>query len=409
MLTSIGGPFGSYTAQSERIRPLVVFAHKGHDWIRGSEQCLLDLLSGLDRSIFRLLVLTNGRTLAAEVERRGVEAVRVKHWSGGAIVNAPTRQRVMRLLREREASLVHANMAVTLPLVIPAARRLGIPVLTHLHTPFSSLRERHGALVRQSTLAVGVAEHVVAPLRAGVFPAARVRVVANAVNADRLAGGDATHLRASLGIAPDALVATSVGSLIERKGQRTTMLAVAEARAQGADLHLLLCGDGDDDARLREFAATLRVQRAVHFLGMRSDVGAILRDATDVLVSSAREEAQPLSVLEAQWLAVPVVASDIVAHREVLPGGASAVLFPVDDAGALARELVALHAAPERRRAMAAAGQALAREHYDMGRYVRDFEALYGEMLSLSARERVDTRNACVPSLLAWNMVLPSA
>ena len=405
MLTSSSRLFGPYTAPPQGARPLVVFAHKGHDWIRGSEQCLLDLVSGLSGSSFRLLVLTNGRTLAAAVERHGVEAVLVKHWSGGAIMNAPTRQRVTRLLRERKAALVHANMAVTLPLVIPAARELGIPVLTHLHTPFTSLREKHGALVRQSTLTVGVAEHVVAPLRAGMFSAARVRVVHNAVNAERLAGGDASGLRASLGIAPGAFVATSMGSLIERKGYRTTVAAVARARAHGIDLHLLLCGDGDEEASLRSQASSLGIGHAVHFLGMRTDVGAILRDATDVLVSGSREEAQPLNVLEAQWLAVPVVASDIVAHRQAMPREAGGVLFPLDDAEALAQVLITLAAQPARRRAMSVAGEAFARARYGMRRYVHDFESLYAELLA-NAASAPPASGARLPVQAPWPAVL---
>lgn len=406
--TSPTGLFGSYTAHADRMRPLVVFAHKGHDWIRGSEQCLLDLVSGLDRSLFRMLVLTNGRTLAGEVERRGVEAVMVKHWSGGALLNGHTRFRVTRLLRARGAALVHANMAVTLPLVIPAARRLGIPVLTHLHTPYASLRERHGALVRQSTLAVGVAEHVVAPLRAGMLTGARVRVVDNAVNADRLAMGDARDLRATLGIAPSAFVASVVGSLIGRKGQRTAVRAVAHARERGVDLHLLLCGDGEDESGLRALATSLGIGSAVHFLGMRRDVGAILRDATDVLVSSSHEEAQPLSVLEAQWLGVPVVASDIPAHREAMPGLAGGVLFPLDDAESLARRLADLAASPERRRAMAAEAHAYARARYDMRRYVHAFEALYGELLAGAERAHSPVSERLTPPA-DWNAVLSAS
>jgi glycosyltransferase involved in cell wall biosynthesis len=397
MLTSTDSPFGAYTTHATRMRPLVVFAHKGHDWIRGSEQCLLDLVSGLDRRDFRMLLLTNGRTLAAEVERRGVEAVLVRHWSGGALTNAFTHHRVMRLLREREAALVHANTAVTLPLVIPAARRLGIPVLTHLHVPFASLAPRHGALVRQSTLTVGVADHVVAPLRDEVRGSSRVRVVANAVNVERLAGGDASGLRASLGIAADAFVATSVGSLIARKGQSTAIRAVAHARSRGMDVHLLLCGDGPDDAALRALAVSLGADGAVHFLGMRRDVGAILRDATDVLVATAHEEAQPLSVLEAQWSGVPVVASDIVAHRDAMPATTGGVLFPLDDAEALARELAALASVPARRRDIALAGQVFAHGRYDMHRYVNAFATLYGDLLATdrqrsAAHERASTR-----------------
>jgi glycosyltransferase involved in cell wall biosynthesis len=385
--TKSGSPFAPYSADVPRSRPLVVFAHKGHDWIRGSEQCLLDLLGGLDRDLFRLLLLTNGPMLAAEAERRGVESVRVKHWSGGAVTNALTRHRVTRLLRAKGAALVHANMAVTLPLVMPVARRLGIPVLTHLHTPYASLRERHRALVRQSTMTVGVAGHVVAPLRTATITPARVRVIDNAVNTERLAGGDATALRSSFRIAPTALVATSVGSLIERKGQQAIIRAIAIARGQGLDAHLLLCGDGEDEPILREVATALGVSDAVHFLGMRRDVGAILRDATDVLIAAAREEAQPLSVLEAQWLGVPVLASDIAAHREVVPRP-DAALFPLDDAAALARALGAVAAERPRWRAAAASWQSAARARHDMPRYVRSFQTLYGELLLDAARAR---------------------
>jgi glycosyltransferase involved in cell wall biosynthesis len=358
--------------------------------------------------MFRLLVLTNGRMLAAEVEKRGVESVLVKHWSGGAIVNAPTRLRVTRLLRERGASLVHANMAVTLPLVIPAARRLNIPVVTHLHLPFDSLRERHRALVRQSTLTVGVAEHVVATLRADTSPTTRTRVIGNAVNTQRLAGGDARTLQAALGIATGAFVVASVGSLIARKGHHTTLAAVARARAEGCDLHLLLCGDGEEEAALRALAGSLGIAGAVHFLGMRNDVGAVLRDAADLLVSSAREEALPLSLLEAQWLGVPVVASDIAAHREAVSVGGSGLVVPVDDAASLARQLVALARDPARRAAMAHTGRSFARARFDMLRYVREFETLYAEMLTspVVVRPTADRVSALLP--LGWGAVLRS-
>jgi glycosyltransferase involved in cell wall biosynthesis len=120
---------------------------------------------------------------------------------------------------------------------------------------------------------------------------------------------------------------------------------------------------------------------------MRRDVGAILRDATDVLIAAAREEAQPLSVLEAQWLGVPVLASDIAAHREVLPRPDTA-LFPLDDAAALARTLGAVAAERPRWRAAAASWQAAAHARHDMPRYVRSFQALYNELLLDAARAR---------------------
>ena len=58
----------------------VAFAHEGRDWIRGSEQCLLDLVARLDPARFRSVVLCNGPTLAREAERRAPELITTKWW-----------------------------------------------------------------------------------------------------------------------------------------------------------------------------------------------------------------------------------------------------------------------------------------------------------------------------------------
>lgn len=365
--------------------PLIVFAHKGHNWIRGSEQCLLDLLAGLDRTRYRMLLVANGRVLLREGERLGVESIHVAHWGGGPILDAPWRRALRKLLAAREPALIHANMAVSLPLIIPASRALGIPVVTHLHFGFDSLGPRHQALVRQSDIVVGVAEHVVATLRADQTIRDRVRVIRNAVNAERLGasalspGGD---LRAELGIPQSAFVVTSLGSLIARKAHDVTIRAIGIARARGVDAHLLLCGDGELDAELRALTNSLGLSENVHFLGVRRDVGTILTRSSDVLVTSARNEAMPLSLIEAQWVGVPVVASDIAAHREMLGETEWGLLAACGDPAALATTLAALATDPAWRAAIGEAGRRHARTEYTMERYIAEFDALYGEITS---------------------------
>ena len=49
----------------------ILFAHNGLDWVTGSERCLLDLVARLDREQFRPVVMCNGASLAAAVEKLG--------------------------------------------------------------------------------------------------------------------------------------------------------------------------------------------------------------------------------------------------------------------------------------------------------------------------------------------------
>lgn len=360
---------------------VVAFAHQGRDWIRGSEQCLLDLVERLDPARFRSVVLCDAPTLAREAERRGATAVLVDDWGSGPVCAAPIRARTAALLREHGASLVHANMPGVLPAVVPAARTLRLPVVAHLHIPLP-LDARLHALVHQADRVVGVAEHVVAALRGEGMPRWSVRVIPNAVDEARLGAGDATGLRAALGIAPAACVAASVGSLIVRKGHDVSIRATAAAWARGRDVHLLVCGDGEEAESLRALAAELGVADAVHFLGLRADVGAVLRDAADVYVSAAREEALPLNVLEAQWAGLALVCSDIPAHHEAMRPGVTGVLVPGEDPGAFADAIVTLDLDAERRRTMGAAGRALVAARFSMPQHVRDFVALYDELLA---------------------------
>ena len=156
--------------------PLVVFAHKGENWIRGSERCLLDLVARLDPERFRRLVICDAPALADAATACGADVVRLATWTRGGVGPARIRLRLRPLLRTRGAALVHANMPDVLSVTAPLARELGAPVVAHLHLPYAAFGERHRAHVRRCAAIVGVAEHVVAPLRALPDVAPRVRV-----------------------------------------------------------------------------------------------------------------------------------------------------------------------------------------------------------------------------------------
>jgi glycosyltransferase involved in cell wall biosynthesis len=377
------------------------------DWIRGSEQCLLDLLANIDRSRFRPVVACTAPTMAREAERLGVTAHCVGWWETAVVPPAWVRAALARILRDERIALVHANMTATVPAVLPAARRLRLPVVAHLHMPQTDEFWRIRELVHQTDVAVGVAEHVLAELRADGMADARLRVIHNAVDTRRLMAGDATGLRGGLGLGSTATVAVSVGSLIPRKGHDVTLRALARVRAEGRDVHLVVCGTDDDaqrrnEAGLRRLAAELGLADVAHFVGYRPDVGAILRDAADIFVASARDEALPLNVLEAQWLGLPVVASDVAGHRESV-GAAAARFVPPDDDAALARALADLAAAPAERAALGAAGRTFVDERFSMARYVGDFEALYAALLARPRAEYSWFRSArWVPAYTRW-------
>jgi glycosyltransferase involved in cell wall biosynthesis len=89
-------------------------------------------------------------------------------------------------------------------------------------------------------------------------------------------------------------------------------------------------------------------------------------------------EGLPLTLLEAGSHGVPLVASDIPPHREVLqPGGPGRRLFPVGDEAALADAIAAALREPEAERAAASVSREDVLNRYSWEAAVEQTERLY--------------------------------
>jgi glycosyltransferase involved in cell wall biosynthesis len=145
-------------------------------------------------------------------------------------------------------------------------------------------------------------------------------------------------------------------------------------------------GEGPERENLQALAESLAVSDIVHFLGTRTDVGAILRGATDIALSAARAEALPLNVLEAGFFGLPLIVSDIPPHRELVEHERSGLIVPVDDPVGFSEAMLGLLRDTERRLTLGR----LARQHvhssFLIERYVREFSSLYVSLVQRPAR-----------------------
>lgn len=152
-----------------------------------------------------------------------------------------------------------------------------------------------------------------------------------------------TCLRAELGLAPEQQLVGTVGRLDPAKGFD---LLISAFRAHApAHAVLAVLGEGREADRL---AAAAGGDPRVRLLGYRADVDQALK-SFDLFVSSSREEAFPLVILEAMRAGRPVLSTATQGPREMLCGQ-PARLVPVNDVPALGRamaeELARLRALP---------------------------------------------------------------
>jgi glycosyltransferase involved in cell wall biosynthesis len=100
---------------------------------------------------------------------------------------------------------------------------------------------------------------------------------------------------------------------------------------------LFIYGQGPEAPRMAEMAVRLALQDHVSFMGW------VRRDAiwleVDLLLAPSLHEGMPNAVLEAVAAGVPVLASDIPAHREILP---AEQLLPLEDPERWREALIAI-------------------------------------------------------------------
>jgi glycosyltransferase involved in cell wall biosynthesis len=143
----------------------------------------------------------------------------------------------------------------------------------------------------------------------------------------------------------------------------------------------VLVGDGGERAALERLAAELALDGRLAFTGWSEEARAQLA-SFDVFVLPSRYEGFPLAVVEAMMAGLPVVASDVGSVREAVRDGATGLLVPPNDPGALAAAVGRLLADPGRAREMGRAGRRLALERYTAAAMARSFECLYDEILT---------------------------
>lgn len=197
-------------------------------------------------------------------------------------------------------------------------------------------------------------------------PARRVRTLHNGIDTQRFA------YRGPCPTGPAVLVAR----LCPEKDVPTLLQATALAVRARSDFRLRIAGDGPCLPELRRLAAALDLGAHVEFLGMISDVPALLAKAR-LLVLSSVSEGVSLTLLEAMARGLPVVATRVGGTPEVVADGATGLLVPPRDASALAEALLQLHGDVDRCRLLGAAGRSRVEESFDVRRMVARYERLY--------------------------------
>jgi glycosyltransferase involved in cell wall biosynthesis len=175
-----------------------------------------------------------------------------------------------------------------------------------------------------------------------------------------------------------------VGRLLDDKGVRTLLDAHRLLRQRGLDVGLLIAGTPDPAnpaSVTRAEAASWNREPGITCLGHVDDIAGLWARA-HVAVLPSRREGLPLSLLEAAACGRTMIASDVPGCREIVIHEQTGLLFPVDDAAALADAMERLARAPKLRARYAVAARSLVVEKFASDIVGAQTVALYRRLLA---------------------------
>lgn len=176
-----------------------------------------------------------------------------------------------------------------------------------------------------------------------------------------------------------------VGRLLDDKGIRTLIAAHRLLQERGLTARLLIAGTPDPAnpaAVSQAEAASWNNEPGITCLGHVDDIAGLWARAY-VAVLPSRREGLPLSLLEAAACGRAMVASDVPGCREIVIHEQTGLLFPVDDAPALADAMQRLATMPDLRARYAAAARNLVVEKFSADIIGRQTVGLYRRLLGM--------------------------
>lgn len=146
------------------------------------------------------------------------------------------------------------------------------------------------------------------------------------------------RMREEMNIPEKAFVLIYAAEFSARKSQAVLIRAMERLPEQAV---LVLAGDGALRGECEALAERLGVSGRVRFPGHLRDMAPWYAMA-DAAVSASRIEGLPFNVMEAMYAGLPVAASAVKGHQDLIENDVTGLLYPYGDAAACAEQILRL-------------------------------------------------------------------
>lgn len=319
--------------------------------IGGAGRLLVNQIRNMPRGEFDIFVaLPHGSALFSEFKNAPCHIIKCDNCADSSFSFSSILENV-KIINKLKPDIVHSHASLSSRIAATLCGVRSRIFTRHCVFPVSKIYE--SVLVRcafkvannaLSTCIVAVAESARQNLIEMGCDARKVEVIINGVEPLRtVSESEKSELREKLGIENDNFVVSIFARLEEYKGHRILLYAAAKCLSEFPNFKFLIVGDGSRKNELISLAKELKIDKNIIFCGFCGDVAPFF-NITDINVNcSFGTETSSLALSEGMSLGVPAVASDYGGNPHMVRNGVNGLIFPQNDADALACALMRLY------------------------------------------------------------------
>jgi glycosyltransferase involved in cell wall biosynthesis len=182
-----------------------------------------------------------------------------------------------------------------------------------------------------------------------------------------------------LGISVEIPVIAFVGRLAEPKHPMFAIMVSGHLKALGLEHRLIVIGAGPMRDKCMQLVEERGLLQQVVLLGNRNDVRTLLKEA-DIFCLFSKWEGLPVSIIEAMYAGLPVVASNVGGISELVEDHKTGYLLDGLDVEKAARLLSVLIDDRKLCQTMGSAGRAVAMKRFSLDGMVSGYRRLYEKL-----------------------------
>jgi glycosyltransferase involved in cell wall biosynthesis len=208
----------------------------------------------------------------------------------------------------------------------------------------------------------------------------KIDVVYSGIDLNKFKNQNGAYLYDEFNLSRDSPIIGVIAALAPHKDHKNFIKAAYLIKKKVPQAKFLIVGDGPLKDELKSFTAQLNLKDSVIFTGFREDIPAFL-SIFDIFLLSSYLEGFCTSLLDAQLLGVPIVATNTGGIPEIIEDGVNGLLAPPRDPTALAQAALKLIEDRALARKLAAAGKESVKK-FSKERMIASTEKIYFEVIN---------------------------